>query len=126
MTIYVVFHWIYSLTHIQCFLQSISNEFPSEWLPCILVFLVVELSGHLAICTINWSLKKFDSQPPAEPPAPDTSELEAEMRRYTATLQKASGLLEARIPLLEQENRELEAEVQAMQEAAFRRMNSDL
>lgn len=126
MTIYIAFHWIYSLLHFQCFIENLAGGLTGEWWENILGFLITELGGHFARYCLNRTLKESGAKSPAEPPAPDTSELEAEIHRYTATLQEASSLLEARIPLLAQENRELEAELEAMQEAAFRRMSDDL
>lgn len=126
MTIYIAFHWIYSLLHFQCFIENLAGGLTGEWWENILGFLITELGGHFAIYCLSRALKEPGARSPAEPPVPDMSELEAEIHRYTATLREASSLLEARIPLLAQENRELEAELEAMQEAAFRRMSDDL
>lgn len=126
MTIYGAFHWIYFLIHLQWFLESIPGRPACEWWEYVLGFLVMELSGHLAICCMNWLLKKSDAQPPAKPTVPDMSKMEVEILRYTATLRNITSQLEMRINLLDRENRQLEAELQARQEAAFRRGNSDL
>ena len=111
MTIYAAFHILYFLLHTQCFFLSIPADTPSPWWQYALTWIAMEVCGHLAISFMNWFLKK-DSPAPAK--APDTTEVEAEMKRCTEKLQEATRLLEQEISLLEQEKRELEAKLQAI------------
>lgn len=111
MTIYAAFHVLYFLIHTQCFFLSIPADPPYLLWQYALSWIATEVFGHLAIGFMNWLLKK---NAPAPAKTPDTTELEAEMKRYAEKLQEATRLLEQKVPLLEQENRELKAKLQAI------------